>query len=173
MRLLAERARRCGGAAVVSLRLLSLGLALSCTTAAAWVGTVTHVTDGDTVWVRPDAGGRPVKLRLDGIDAPERCQAWGLQASAALAARALRQRVEVDGWAVDDHGRLLGRLVLGGEDLGAWMVRQGHAWSYRYRRSPGPYAEQEGQARAGGLGLHADPAAEEPRWFRRDHGPCD
>ena len=168
MRHLAERGRRWGGALV-----LALGLGLSCA-AAAWEGTVTHVTDGDTVWVRPDVGGgRPVKLRLDGIDAPERCQAWGPQASTALAARVLRQRVEVEGRAVDDHGRLLGRLVLGGEDLGAWMVQQGHAWSYRYRRSLGPYAEQERQARAQGLGLHADPAAEEPRWFRRDHGPCD
>jgi micrococcal nuclease len=140
-----------------------------------WAGTVTHVTDGDTVWVRPDGEGRarPLKLRLDGIDAPERCQAWGPQATAALAGRVLHRRVSVDSRATDDHGRLLGRLGLGGDDVGAWMVRQGHAWSYRYRRSEGPYAGQEAGARAGRRGLFADPSAQEPRWFRRDHGPCD
>ena len=61
-----------------------LGLVLS-GTAHALSGIVTHVTDGDTIWVRPDEPNRkPVKLRLVGIDAPERCQAWGAQATAAL-----------------------------------------------------------------------------------------
>ena len=57
-------------------------------------GVVTRVTDGDTVWVRPDEPKRkPVKLRLVGIDAPERCQAWGAQATAALAAQVLHRHV--------------------------------------------------------------------------------
>ncbi|UUZ74275.1 hypothetical protein LP415_04805 [Polaromonas sp. P1(28)-8] len=37
---------------------------------AMWVGVVTYVVDGDTVWVRPADGGKPVSVRVDGIDAP-------------------------------------------------------------------------------------------------------
>lgn len=134
-------------------------------------GVVTRVADGDTLWVRPE-GGKPVKLRLQGIDAPERCQAWGEQARAALAARVLHQHVQVRTRAYDDYKRAIGNLELNGEDIGAWMVREGHAWSYRYRRSPGPYAEQEQQARAARRGLFAEPAAMEPRAFRKSNGPC-
>lgn len=142
-------------------------------------GVVTRVSDGDTLWVRPDApaadGGRarPIKLRLRGIDAPERCQDWGPQAQSALAARVLHQRVELQaGPARDDYGRTLGNVLLQGEDISAWMVGQGHAWSYRYRRSEGPYAAQEQAARLSKRGLFADPRAVAPREFRKLHGPC-
>ncbi len=141
-------------------------------------GVVTRVSDGDTLWIRPDAppGGRqakPFKLRLQGIDAPERCQAWGPQAQAALAARVLHRRVELQSrGASDDYGRALGNVLLAGEDVSGWMVSQGHAWSYRHRRSPGPYAAQEQAARQSGKGLFADPRAVEPREFRKAHGPC-
>jgi micrococcal nuclease len=72
----------------------------------------------------------------------------------------------------DDHGRRLGRIRRGELDVGAWMVRHGHAWSYRYRRDPGPYAREEQEARQHRRGLFADPAAMNPREFRRTHGPC-
>ncbi len=137
-------------------------------------GVVTRVVDGDTVWVQTAGGeGRRIKLRLQGIDAPERCQPWGAQATAALQARVLHQRVQVQTRAKDDYQRTLGNMTLNGEDLSAWMVEQGHAWSYHYRHSRGPYAAQEQQAQAARRGLFADPAAVEPRWFRRSHGPCD
>ncbi|MGY4830139.1 thermonuclease family protein [Sphaerotilaceae bacterium SBD11-9] len=136
-------------------------------------GVVTRVTDGDTVWVQPDTGGPPFKLRLQGIDAPERCQAWGPQAKAALASRVLKQPVQVRTRAYDDYQRAIGSLQLHGEDISAWMVREGHAWSYRYRRSLGPYAAEEQQARAAHRGLFAAPGAMEPREFRKSHGPCD
>lgn len=142
-------------------------------------GVVTRVSDGDTLWVRPDApnaAGRrpkPIKLRLQGIDAPERCQAWGPQAQAALEARVLHQRIELlTADARDDYGRTLGNVLLQGEDISAWMVSQGHAWSYRYRRSDGLYAAQEQAARQFKRGLFADPRAVAPREFRKLHGPC-
>ena len=141
-------------------------------------GIVVRVVDGDTLWVRADAAGngrsaKPIKLRLQGIDAPERCQAGGAQATAALTERVLHQRVQVLTRAKDDYQRTLGNLLLNGEDISEWMVLQGHAWSYHYRRSNGPYADQEQAARGARRGLFADAAAVEPRWFRRDHGPCD
>ncbi|HET7792107.1 MAG TPA: thermonuclease family protein [Rhizobacter sp.] len=148
-----------------------LWLAL-CAGAQAFSGVVVRVTDGDTLWLRPDDGGRAVKVRMEGIDAPERCQPWGPQAKAALASRVLNQHVQVKQRAYDDYQRVIGGLWMNGEDIAAWMVREGHAWSYRYRRSLGPYAAEEQQARAARRGLFAAPAME-PREFRKSHGPCD
>lgn len=141
----------------------------------AWWGVVTYVVDGDTVHVRPDDGGKPVSIRLDGIDAPEICQPGGVASRDALAQRVLGQHVAVQGRHQDDYGRLLARIVLNDEDIGQWMVAQGLAWSYHYRRSTGPYALQEGRAQAARRGIfspvHAAPAVY-PRVFRKQHGSC-
>ena len=139
--------------------------------------TVTRVVDGDTVWLQASAASdgkkpKPFKLRLQGIDAPESCQAWGAQATAALSARVLHQRVQIQARNKDDHSRTLGNIRLRDEDISAWMVSQGHAWSYRYRRNNGPYAEQESAAQTAKLGLFADASPQEPRWFRKAHGSC-
>ena len=135
-------------------------------------GTVTRVSDGDTLWVRPQSGGRPRPVRIEGIDAPELCQPFGPQAQQALARRVLHRRVAVTVSGRDDYRRLLGRLELDDQDLGRWMVSTGHAWSYRWRADRGPYAVQETQARQAGRGLWAEPGAQEPRRFRREHGSC-
>lgn len=167
-------AQRCRGGLVRWLVLL-LGLLLSPLAPAApasWVGTVTHVSDGDTLWVRPQRGGAPRAVRLDGIDAPELCQAYGETARAALVGRVLGQVVQVRVRRHDDYGRALARLSLRGQDVGGWLVSQGHAWSYRYRGHAGPYARQESQARAQRLGLFRQAHVERPREFRRRHGSC-
>jgi micrococcal nuclease len=150
-----------------------LALLLSGLAAQAFSGIVIKVTDGDTVWVQPDDTAQPaVKLRLMGIDAPESCQAWGPQATQALADKVLNQAVEVQGNTHDSYQRLLGQLVHQNENMSAWMVSQGHAWSYRYRNSTGPYQAQELEARQHQRGLFSEPSFEEPRWFRQTHGPC-
>lgn len=142
-------------------------------TAEDFEGTVVSVTDGDSVWVRPAQGGPARAVRLLGLDAPESCQAHGPQARAALAARVLRQGVRVAGSQRDVYDRLLARLATTDEaDIGAWLVEQGHAWSWRQRNDLGPYAAHEARARAAGRGLWATPTPQEPRDFRREHGPC-
>lgn len=140
-----------------------------------WSGVVTYVVDGDSIHVRPADGGKPVHIRMDGLDAPEICQPGGLAAREALAHRALGRQVVVDGRRHDDYGRLLARIHLNHDDLGKWMVVTGHAWSYRYRKNPGPYAVQQRHAQAAGRGIfsptHAAPAVY-PGTFRRQHGTC-
>lgn len=142
---------------------------------AAWWGVVTYVVDGDTVHVRPDAGGKPVSIRIDGIDAPEICQPGGTASRDALRQRAQGQRVAVQGRRHDDYGRLLARIVLNDEDLGQWMVTQGLAWSYRYRNNAGPYALQQSRAEAARRGVFS-PAYSvppvHPRMFRKRQGSC-
>lgn len=151
---------------------LVFGAPLALAESRVYEARVTRVFDGDTLWVQPLPGGRYSKLRLDGIDAPEICQSGGEASRAALAGRVLQQVVTVHERARDDYGRALVRLSHAGEDVGALMVRQGQAWSYRWRHSDGPYAVDEAQARGQKKGLFAAAAPESPRDFRRRHGPC-
>ena len=137
-----------------------------------FAGVVSYVSDGDTLWVQPDSGGAPRKLRIDGIDAPEICQPGGPASREALARRAMHQRVVVVVRREDDYGRGLARIRIDDQDLGAQMVREGQAWSYRWRHSTGPYAAEEAAARHTGRGLFAASAPEIPRDFRKRHGPC-
>lgn len=135
-------------------------------------GVVTHVSDGDTVWVRPARGGAPVPLRLLGIDAPEICQRFGRQSREALQRLVLKRRVIVEESGRDGYDRVLARLRRSGQDVNGWLVSQGLAWSHRYRRQPGPYEALELQAREAKRGLWAAAQPLAPRDFRRLHGPC-
>ena len=142
---------------------------------AAWSGVVTYVVDGDTVRVRPPGGGKPVSVRVDGIDAPEICQAFGPASRDALMRRVLGKRIKVYGKRHDDYGRLLARIELNGDDTGRWMVANGLAWSYRFRSSPGPYAAQQRRAKAAGLGVFSPAQGGPPVYpaqFRKQHGSC-
>ncbi|MEO5661586.1 MAG: thermonuclease family protein [Polaromonas sp.] len=140
-----------------------------------WTGEVTYVVDGDTVRVRPPDGGRPVSIRIDGIDAPEICQSGGTKARDALKRRLLGQDVVVQSKVRDDYGRLVARIVFNQQDQGLWLVSQGLAWSYRYRNNPGPYALQQGRAQAQKLGVFARVDATPPVYpaeFRKKYGSC-
>ena len=139
-----------------------------------WSGVVTYVVDGDSVRVRPLQGGKPVSVRVDGIDAPEICQSGGDTARDALKRRVLGLQVVIEGKTRDDYGRLLARIILDGDDVGARMVKDGHAWSYRYRGSAGPYAAQQRLAESARRGIFAvgGEAAVYPAVFRKQHGAC-
>jgi micrococcal nuclease len=134
-------------------------------------GFVTHVTDGDSLWVR-EAGGAPREVRLQGIDAPEICQVAGPEARAALAAIALHREVAVVTRARDRYERIVARVYVGSLDAGASLVAAGHAWSDGYRGRRGAYAREQEQAMHAGLGLWAAGPPMPPREFRRRHGSC-
>lgn len=133
-------------------------------------GYVSRVVDGDTIWINSD--GSLLKVRIAGIDAPEICQSHGAFARDALRQRLLGRVVTITYQRVDDYGRLLARVDLGGEDLGRWLVLQGHAWSYGYRNHPGHYAREQQAASVSRLGVFALELPETPRDFRRRHGSC-
>ena len=143
---------------------------------AAWeqnfAARVVTVSDGDTVWVTPLQSQRRQKLRLQGIDAPERCQPGGEASTLALRELLLNQTVEVEVRGQDDYQRGLARIRYQGKDVGAFMVSQGHAWSYRFKSDPGPYVREETAARQARLGVFAQARPERPYDFRRRHGPC-
>ncbi len=155
---------------------LLASLSTSVHAAASWQGTVTYVTDGDTLWVQPsnptlnDAPAR--KIRIEGIDAPEICQHYGEHSRYALKQLLLQKTVTVHTSRVDDYGRDVAKVAFQNQDIGTWMVSQGHAWSYHYRHSSGPYAVQERDAQSAKRGLFAATSPVEPRAFRRAHGSC-
>ena len=133
----------------------------------AFSATVTHVTDGDTIWVSRGKGKQAIDIRLQGIDAPEICQDYGKFAQAALAHHVLHQTVSVTSKARDKYGRMVAKVSVGNEDLGAWLVLSGHAWSNHYRQSLGTYGQQETAARQAGRGLWASGTPMEPKIFRK------
>jgi micrococcal nuclease len=135
-------------------------------------GVVSHVTDGDSLWVRPQGGGAPRQIRLLHLDAPEGCQSFGAEARQALRERVLHRPVLVRTEGVDDFGRQLARVQHGREDVNGWLVRNGYAWSMTFRGRRGPYARLEAQARTERRGLWALPGALDPRAFRQRHGRC-
>lgn len=141
-----------------------------------WLGTVTHVTDGDTLWVQAKDpaihGSTPRKIRIEGIDAPESCQLYGRQSTVALKRLVVQQSVTVTTSRLDDYGRGVAKITVHNMDVGAWMVSHGHAWSYHYRHSAGPYAVQEAAAQSARRGLFASPSPTQPSAFRRAHGSC-
>ena len=140
-----------------------------------WQGVVTHVTDGDTLRVRPiGLQGKlyDKKIRIDGIDAPESCQLYGAKSTAALKKLLISKQVTIISKRFDDYGREVAKITADSVDAGGWMVQNGHAWSYHYRLSAGPYRLEEAAASRAKLGLFADASAVEPKIFRRKHGSC-
>ena len=133
---------------------------------------VARVVDGDSLWLEPAAPAAPVELRLEGIDAPESCQPWGPEAKRALAELVLGKQVSVRTVGRDMHGRTLGTVYLGEQNINKLMVQEGHAWSSRYKYDRGPYVADERMAKALSRGLNQDRGAIMPRDFRQQHGPC-
>jgi micrococcal nuclease len=141
----------------------------------AWQGTVIHVTDGDTLRVRPlglNSKADSLRIRIDGIDAPETCQPYGAKSTTALKKLLISKQVTVTSKRFDEYGRDVAKVTVDDIDVGNWMVKNGHAWSYHYRFSTGPYGSEEKAAMREKLGLFADPSAVNPKIFRREHGSC-
>lgn len=136
-------------------------------------GTVTRVVDGDTLWFQPDDRQRPlVAVRLRGIDAPESCQRWGPQATAALRDDVEGQAAVLRTHGMDDYRRTVGTLRRDGVDINRRLVERGLAWAWRDPRGRGPYVRDEREARERRQGLFADPEAVSPAEFRASHGRC-
>jgi endonuclease YncB( thermonuclease family) len=138
-----------------------------------WSGWVSWVMDGDTVLLVRAGQSEPVKLRIDGVDAPESCQPGGMASRDELIRLVLRKQVLVSDLGQDSYGRQIGRLSVEGVDVGAELVRSGMAWAYRFRTGRGPYAALQREAQKDKKGLFsAAEAAMSPPVFRRFHGAC-
>ena len=118
---------------------------------------VSRIVDGDTVYLKDGT-----KVRLHGIDTPERDQPYGKQATRALDGLIGRTVfvVEKD---TDRYGRLVGVIYTPeAVNVNLQMVCGGHAWWYsRYAKNNRAMADCQDEAKEAGLGLSAgdDPVA--------------
>ena len=135
-------------------------------------GRVVGVSDGDSVTVMGSQKTQ-YKIRLAGIDAPERAQAYGQKAKESLSDLVFGKSVEVAWSKQDRYGRIVGVVTLAGVDINLEQIKCGMAWHYKqYQHEQSPedreaYAESESQARDKRMGLWRDPAPIEPSVFRR------
>ena len=128
-------------------------------------GKVIALADGDTITVLRDKS--QVKIRLEGIDAPEKNQAFGNKAKAALSVHLFRKLVTVNATGTDRYGRTLARVIIDGQDVSALMVREGFAWHYKEYSDDEDLAKQEEQARADKVGVWSEENALPPWEFRK------
>ena len=154
--------------------LVCLLLALACTANAETItGRVVGVADGDTITVL-DADKVQHKIRLAGIDAPEKKQAFGNRSKESLSALTFDKTVAVETSKRDRYGRQIGKVLVNGRDVNLVQIKRGIAWFYRqYQREQSPndrrlYEAAEDAARAGKRGLWRDADPVPPWEFRRN-----
>lgn len=142
--------------------------------AAEFDAKVIAVLDGDTVLLMDKEAGSPplfYKLRLADIDAPEKGQAHGEQATQALARLVLKQPVQVTTVATDSYGRAIGWIALKPDagieaSVNAALVRRGWAWAQSRSRSA-YLREAQQAAQRERLGLWASDQPIPPWVWRR------
>lgn len=125
-------------------------------------GKVVKVADGDTVTVL-DADNRKHKVRLTGVDAPERRQAYGNESTESLRNLVFLKAVTVQSSGTDRYKRELGKVLLNGLDVNLEQVKRGFAWHYKHYQGDQPpedrvsYSDAEIEARQRRSGLwHGD-----------------
>lgn len=95
----------------------------------AWTARVVSVNDGDTITVLHE--GRQVKIRLYGIDTPEKSQSFGQKAKDLTSALVAGRSIEVEQKDVDRYGRIVGLVKVDGQILNELIIQNGFAWVYR------------------------------------------
>ena len=137
--------------------LIALLLTLCCaiSQAAMITGHVVAVADGDTITVL-DAGKTQHKIRLSGIDAPEKKQPFGDKAKQSLSDLVFGKTVQIDADKTDRYGRKVGKALVDGVDANLEQVKRGLAWHYKaYQRDQSP-DDRLAYAAAARLGLWQD-----------------
>jgi endonuclease YncB( thermonuclease family) len=135
-------------------------------------GKVVKIADGDTLTVL-DKSNRQHKVRLIGIDAPERKQPFG-RIPAKPGASGIWQNSCRGVHKQDRYQRILGKVLLNGKDVNLEQIKAGLAWHYKQYDKDQQladkrlYAEAQKAASLKGIGLWSDPAPVAPWDFRHN-----
>lgn len=146
-------------------RLLAVILVALGLSAPATASTVVRVVDGDTAVVVFHGTNRT--LRLYCIDAPEKQQPGGPEATAALRTALGNGAVSIRVLRLDRYGRSVARVRINRRDVSLELVRQGLAWDYRSLCTDPRFAAAEDAARAARIGLWASDHPIEPSDWRK------
>lgn len=93
-------------------------------------GRVVGVADGDTITIL-DNKNNQYKIRLAGIDAPEKKQPFGNVSKKSLSDLVYGKQVSVDYNKQDRYGRTVGKVIVEGIDANLEQVKSGFAWFYK------------------------------------------
>lgn len=152
--------RRTALAALGCIALLLSGCGSEHSTPPAGPYSVVEVFDGDSFNLRA-ANGKTVRVRVAGIDAPERSQPFSNKAKESLISLLASGDIALEPIKVDKYERWIANVSVGGNDVGLAQLTRGYAWFFvRYRNdlSEGmqtAYAQAERDARAARAGLWA------------------
>ena len=146
--------------------LLAIALSLAACAAAAETidGRVIGVSDGDTITLLlvSDTTKTPRKIRISGIDAPEKAQAFGSVAKEAMSQLAYGSDATAECRTTDRYGRSICLVRVKEVDVGLRLIELGLAWHYKKYASTQPreesasYAMLENASRAAKRGLWRD-----------------
>jgi endonuclease YncB( thermonuclease family) len=134
-------------------------------------GTVVKISDGDTIVVLDDSKIEH-KVRLMGIDAPEKSQAFGREAKQTLSNYIHKNEVTVEYKKYDKYKRIVGKVTLNGQDICLQMIRDGMALHYtEYEKEQSKtdrelYREAEASAIKKKIGFWNQEGAIKPSEFR-------
>lgn len=140
---------------------IALAILTTATHAETLTGRVVGIADGDTLTLL-DATKTQHKIRLAGIDSPEKGQAFGQHCKKSLSDLAYDRVVAVETSKLDRYGRVIGKVLVNGQDVNLEQVLRGCGWHYKkYQNEQSlddrlAYNAAEESARAGGVGLWAD-----------------
>jgi len=146
---------------------LSLSIPIDQVYASDFSGPIVSVLDGDTIEVLHNT--RPERIRLNGIDCPEKGQAYGQKAKQALSAIVFGMEVTLQTYGLDKYGRTIADVLLSdGTNVNHELVKDGSCWWYR-KYAPGniELEKLEKEARDAKRGLWVDPAAVPPWVYRK------
>ena len=122
-------------------------------------GTIVSIADGDTVRARLDASGQTVRIRLEGIDTPERGEPFSTQARNATRVMMFDKKVQLKVTDVDQYDRVVARIMLDGKDSSLELVEAGLACHFtRFANDP-VLARAQVSAKAAGRGFWGTGAA--------------
>jgi|APFre7841882724_1041349.scaffolds.fasta_scaffold142238_2 endonuclease YncB( thermonuclease family) len=143
--------------------LVFIGLVLLAITASAGTltGRVVGIADGDTLTIL-DATNTQHKIRLAGLDSPEKGQPFGQVCKKSLSDLAYDRVVAVESSKLDKYGRVIGKVLVNGQDVNLEQVRRGCGWHYKKYQNEQilddrlSYIAAEESARASRVGLWTD-----------------
>jgi endonuclease YncB( thermonuclease family) len=133
------------------------------------IGKVVSVADGDTITILN--GSHRTKIRLYGIDTPEKAQAFGKQAKKFTASLTSGKQVSVKVYDTDRYGRSVGVVFVSGTNVNQEIIRNGYAWQYRkYCKASfcSDWSRLEQNARRDRRGLWADNSPQAPWKWRKN-----
>ena len=118
-------------------------------------GLVVKIADGDTLTLLTGSNEK-IKVRLAGIDTPERKQPFGSEAKQALSKLVFQKKALIEVETKDRYGRTVGIVFVDGQNINYELVKQGMAWVYRKYTNDEILYELEAQAKTKKTGLWAD-----------------